>query len=104
MKTSLEMRVGTDWMGFARIMHNKHLKVHFNKKTPDNVHFLLTSTHVWETRKEQSKEQIEDDKIPHKDSRHEVGDASLAAHKDAVPHRLDPLSTEDAKHNHKADK
>ena len=46
MKTSLEMRVGTGWMGFARIMHYKHLKVLFKKKTLDKIHFPLTSTHV----------------------------------------------------------
>ena len=63
----------------------------------------FTSTHVWEAWEQQGKEKIEDDEITNEDSRHEVWNAGLAAHKDAVPHGLDPLSTEDTEHNHKTD-
>ena len=63
---------------------------------------LRTSTHIRETWKQQSKEKIENDEIPHQDCRHEVGDAGLAAHEDAVPHRLDPLSAQHTEDNHEA--
>ena len=59
-----------------------------------------TSAHIWEAGQEQGKEEIEDDKIAHQDSGHEVWYASLPTHKDAVPHRFYPFSAQDTKHNH----
>ena len=59
-----------------------------------------TSTHIRETWKQQSEEQIEDDEIPHQDGGHEVRDAGLATDEDAVPHGLDPLPAQHAEDDH----
>ena len=66
------------------------------------MNILFTSTHVWETWKQQGKKEIEDDQIAHEDSCHEVRNAGLAADKDAVPHGLYPLSAQHSEHDHEA--
>ena len=60
----------------------------------------LTAAHVGEAGEQQREEEVEDDEVPHEDGGHEVGDARLAAHEDAVPHGLYPLPAQHAEHNH----
>ena len=47
---------------------------------------LLVSRHVREACKEESKEEVGEDKVADEDGRHEVGDAAWAGDKHTVPH------------------
>ena len=64
--------------------------------------WTLTAAHVGEAGEQQREEEVEDDEVAHEDGGHEVGDARLAAHEDAVPHGLYPLPAQHAEHNHEA--
>lgn len=63
----------------------------------------LTS-HVSKAAEEQSEEEIEDDEIGDQDGGQEVWNAHGAGHVNAVPHGFDPLSAQDAKDDHEAER
>ena len=62
---------------------------------------ILTS-HVGEATEQQGQKEIEDDQVSHQDGSQKVWDTCGPGDVHAVPHGLDPLSTEYSEHNHEA--
>ena len=64
---------------------------------------LSLTSHVGEAAEQEGEEEVEDDEVADEDGGEEVRHAGGSGDVDAVPHGLDPLSTEDTEHNHKTD-